>query len=117
MTDIYVVCKKQTPILYTIDPDYARKMLPGVVFFDGDTHPGETSVCCGESAETGVSVWRTEVDREIDGHSQLWVAVSEDGELLGAEVEVADLVEQMRECIEMDILSSMHALSGPSNET
>lgn len=67
-----------------------------------------------ESIDASRQGFRLEVEEEMDGESEIWVALDEYGGVIGAAIEVTTLVTRLAGELECGAVRSMFAVGGPS---
>ena len=67
-----------------------------------------------ESNDASRQGFRLEVEEEMDGESEIWVALDEYGGVIGAAIELTTLVTRLAGELECGAVRSMFAVGGPS---
>ena len=108
MTKIFIMTSRTIPMFYTTDIEVAKDRLGDKWDSTGDQgHRG-----C--NTETGEEVYEIVSQDEMDGESEIWVAMGDEGVVLTATIELSTICQVLADDFEAGNVRSCHAVGGPS---
>ena len=111
MTEDKVVTNERPPCLVAVMYTTSKNIIESHVGSTDWTLDGSRYLEGDHAIRQGFAI---DVDEEMDGESEIWVALNEYGDVLGAAVEASTLVAKLADSLECGEVRSMHAVGGPS---